>query len=148
MNAREPQIETLAREADRVLTRVFRVMIRGAKGELSRTAASVLRTLRDDGPCRITELAKGEAVAQPTMTTLISRLEQQGLVERRPDPHDARAVLARLTDAGGDALAKRTANRIEAVSRRLNHLSPQERAAIVAALPALERIADTEENAA
>jgi DNA-binding MarR family transcriptional regulator len=148
MTVREPEIETLAREADRVLTRVFRVMIRGTRGELSRTAASVLRTLRDEGPCRITELAKGEAVAQPTMTTLISRLEQQELVERRPDPHDARAVLAHLTDAGRTALAQRTATRVEAVSRRLDQLSPQERAAIVAALPALERIADTQENPA
>ena len=40
----------------------------------------------DTGPRRITDLAEAEAVAQPTITTLVGRLERDGLVRRAPDP--------------------------------------------------------------
>ena len=43
------------------LTALWHVLGRRGKRELSRTAASVLATLRDTGPRRITELAESEA---------------------------------------------------------------------------------------
>ena len=62
---------------------MWRTLGRRGKREMSRTAASVLATLRDTGPRRITELAEAEAVAQPTITTLVGRLERDGLVRAR-----------------------------------------------------------------
>ena len=119
-------MENLADELDQRLTALWHVLGRRGKRDLSRTAASVLATLRDLGPRRITELAESEAIAQPTVTTLVGRLERDGFVERRPDPADARAVLVHLSRAGRERLdAMRVADRAglpeEASSELLEH---------------------------
>jgi DNA-binding MarR family transcriptional regulator len=72
-------------------------------GELSRTEVGLLSTLRD-GPRRITQLAELERLAQPTMTLLVKRLEQQGLVKRERHAEDGRVVLVTLSEAGTVAL--------------------------------------------
>jgi DNA-binding MarR family transcriptional regulator len=135
--------QELAVELERRLARVWGHVLRSSFHKLSRTATSVLALLRDSGPRRITDLAAAEAVAQPTMTTLVGRLERQGLVERRPDPSDARAVLVALTDRGREALARQGAERAAVLSARLESLAPADRDALIAALPALDRLAAT-----
>ena len=107
---------------------------------MSRTATSVLATLRDTGPRRITELAEAEAVAQPTVTTLVGRLERDGLVRRRSDPDDARGVRVHLTDEGLVRLQAMRAARTALLERRLERLTDDERAALGAALPLLDRL--------
>lgn len=64
------------------------------------SSLSVLHTLSRRGPTRLTALTTTEQLTQPAITSLVSRLERDGLVERRPDPSDGRAVLVALTDAG------------------------------------------------
>ncbi|MEW1957711.1 MarR family transcriptional regulator [Kineococcus sp. NPDC059986] len=71
---------------------------------LSLTQARVLGTLHRDGPLRVSRLADLEGCAQPSMTGLVSRLADAGLVTRTTDPADARAVLVALTDEGRTAL--------------------------------------------
>ena len=93
---------------------------------------------------RITDLAAAELVAQPTMTGLVRRLEQDGLVRRTPDPGDARAVLVELTDAGRDQLAAVRLARAEVLRERLDRLDGDARAALADALPALEALLTTE----
>jgi DNA-binding MarR family transcriptional regulator len=134
----------LAVELERRMARVWAHVLRASFRELSRTATSVLALLRDAGPRRVTELAAAEAVAQPSMTTLVGRLERQGLVERRPDPTDARAVLVALTPPGREALAAQGRARAAVLTARLDALSAADRNALRAALPALEHLADTE----
>jgi DNA-binding MarR family transcriptional regulator len=113
-------------------------------GGPSRTQLSVLATLRDLGPRRITELADSERVAQPTMTGLITRLEGHGWVARGADPVDGRAVNVALTGPGRDVLAQITAARAGVLDRRLTALASDQRAAIAAALPALDRLLDAD----
>jgi DNA-binding MarR family transcriptional regulator len=108
--------------------------------DMSRSAASVLGNLRDLGPTRITELANIEAVTQPTMTTLVTRLERDGLVTRSPDPADARAVLARITEEGLARLAGMRAARAAVLDAALAELEPAEREALEDALPVLEKL--------
>ena len=86
-------MDTLADDLDARLSALWRTLGRRGKREMSRTAASVLATLRDAGPRRITELADAEGIAQPSVTTLVGRLERDGLVQRRPD-HRTRAPCA------------------------------------------------------
>jgi DNA-binding MarR family transcriptional regulator len=127
------------------LSRLVRLLIRETTAAgMSRTHLSVLATLRDAGPSRITDLAETERVAQPSMTTLVSRLEEQGLVQRQSDPLDGRAVVVALTPAGIAELERMTVARAELLARRLEALTPAERAALVAALPALDRLIDEE----
>ena len=108
--------------------------------EMSRSAASVLGSLRDLGPTRITELANLEAVTQPTMTTLVTRLERDGLVVRNPDPADARAVRVEITDEGRERLASMRAARAAVLDAALAELEPREREALQNALPVLEKL--------
>lgn len=56
------------------------------------------------GRARIVEIARSEHCSQPTMTTQVQRLEALGLIERLPDPSDARASLVSLTEQGSDLL--------------------------------------------
>jgi DNA-binding MarR family transcriptional regulator len=71
--------------------------------ELSRTELGLLNTL-SSGPRRITDLAELERLAQPTLTQLVQRLEQQGFVSRERQTDDGRVVLVSLTEAGAVAL--------------------------------------------
>ena len=131
---------TLAAELDARLIALWRTIGRVGRRDLSRTAASVLAALRDGGPQRVTALAAAEAVAQPTMTTLLSRLERDGLAERASDPADARAVLVSITAEGLERLTAIREARADAIELRLAELEPAEREAIAAALPALSKL--------
>jgi DNA-binding MarR family transcriptional regulator len=63
-------------------------------------AMRVLGRLDELGQARISELAKADRCSQPTMSTLVQRLEEQGLVHRASDPADSRASLISLSDQG------------------------------------------------
>ena len=136
----ESTAPTFASELDARLVALWRQIGRVDRHDLSRTAASVLATLRDKGPMRITALAAAESVAQPSMTTLVARLERDGLAERAADPTDARAVLVRVTDEGLERLRRIRAARAAAVEARLAALDPEERAVLEQALPVLDKL--------
>ncbi|MCO5999070.1 MarR family winged helix-turn-helix transcriptional regulator [Actinoallomurus rhizosphaericola] len=109
---------------------------------LSFTTLSVLHTLARRSPLRLGELTATEQVTQSAITQMVTRLENDGLVERRPDPRDGRAVLIHLTPAGAEVVAARRADRVARLAPILERLSAEERSAIAAALPALRRIAE------
>ena len=127
-------------DLDAAILALYWRVSRQTKRELSRSAASVLGNLRDLGPTRITELAHLEAVTQPTMTTLVTRLERDGLVTRSPDPDDARAVRVAITGEGRQRLARIRAQRAALLDAALGELEPREREALEAALPVLEKL--------
>jgi DNA-binding MarR family transcriptional regulator len=137
-------VSASAAALEQSMSRLVHVLLRDIPPGLSRSAASVLARLRDAGPQRITDLAAWESVAQPSMTTLVGRLAEQGLVERRPDPADGRAVLVAITDAGRARLRDRQAARTAALERRMRVLAPDERALLVRAAPLLQRLADAD----
>ena len=104
------------------------------------TAASTLRRLARDGDHRLSELAVAERVTQPAMTQLVSRLERDGLVGRRAYPGDGRVVIVTLTAAGQAVLDGRHDARVARLEELLARLTAADRAAIVAALPAFDRL--------
>ncbi|MEV0253974.1 MarR family transcriptional regulator [Streptomyces sp. NPDC050732] len=107
------------------------------------TTLSVLDTLAfGGGPRRLTELAKTEQVSQPGITQLVTRLERDGLVERRPDPTDGRAVLVHLTEKGRRIGRSRHEDRTRHLAPLVDRLTPEQRTAVAAALPALARLAE------
>src|SRR4051794_37355848 len=137
---------TLGAELDARLLALYWLVSRGTGRDMSRSAASVLATLRDAGPQRITELATIEAVAQPTMTTLVGRLERDGLVERTPDPDDGRAVRVAITTSGLELLGRAGDERRAIVQRRIETLDNDARRALMAALPALDKLIHAEKD--
>ena len=111
--------------------------------KLSFTTLSVLYTLSArKGPMRLTELARNEQISQPGITQLVTRLERDGLVERRPDPSDGRAVLIHITEAGRKVGRSRHDDRTRRIAPLAAQLSPEHRQALAAALPALNQLAE------
>jgi DNA-binding MarR family transcriptional regulator len=115
---------------------LVRLLVRDLDANISRTEAGVLYTL-GGGSRRITELAELEGLAQPTMTLLIKRLEQQGLVRRERDPDDGRVVLVSVTEAGEDALVDFRARFSAALRSHLTAMSDEQVAALAAATETL-----------
>jgi DNA-binding MarR family transcriptional regulator len=140
-----PHPDRLAADLLPRLSRLTRALARGATG-LSRTQISVLRTLHDEGPTRISSLAARERVTQPTMTTLINRLERQRLVERRADPADGRAVPVSITASGREALAAAVAEMEATLAGQIGGLPDADRRALEAILPVFDRLVTTHQE--
>jgi len=115
--------------------------------KLSFTTVSVLHALSRRGPMRLHDLTVTEQLSQPAITQLVTRLEQDGLLERHSDPHDGRVVLVALTARGEHIIAARQADRVRQLTRFFEQLSVDDRRAIAAALPALARVIDAGQHA-
>ena len=133
-------IEDLAAQLERRIALITHVLRAQAHRGRSVGALLTLRRLDDRGPMRITDLAAAELVAQPTMTGIVRRLEQDGLVARTPDPLDARASRIALTVAGRDELAAVRSARAAVLQERLDRLDDDARAALAAALDPLDQL--------
>jgi DNA-binding MarR family transcriptional regulator len=109
---------------------------------MSLTSAATLAILDRTGPRRITDLAVIAGVTQPAMTVLVRVMEESGLVERRGDPSDKRVTLVCLTAAGASYVRARRQAGVQAYAGLIDKLSDDEVEALVAALPALQHLAE------
>ena len=110
---------------------------------LSDTQLAALAALERHGTMTPGELAEHEKVQPPSMTRVIAALSDWGLVTRAPHATDRRQVVLTVTPEGRD-LVTRTRRRREAwLARRLAELTPQERAALRAAAPILEKLSQS-----
>jgi DNA-binding MarR family transcriptional regulator len=107
---------------------------------LSFTAAATLARLDRSGPSRLTLLAVNEGVTQPAMTQLVARLQEAGLIARASDPSDRRVVEVSITAEGSALLSRRRAARAGRLAGMLARLSPEDQAALAAALPAMDAL--------
>ncbi|MGW6276635.1 MarR family winged helix-turn-helix transcriptional regulator [Kribbella sp. NPDC055071] len=103
---------------------------------------SVLHTLSRKGPLRLTDLLATEQLKQPALTSLVTKLEQDGLLERRPDPDDGRAMLISLTRTGRQIVSSRHANRIAKLTALVDQLTPEERAVLAGSVQVLTRLTE------
>jgi DNA-binding MarR family transcriptional regulator len=136
---RSEQVDYVSRQLFTRASVLTRLLLGRIGGELSRTEACVLHTL-NDGPRRITELAELERLAQPTMTQLVQRLEEEGLLTRQRQPDDRRVVLVDLTEAGIAALKEFRAHASTALGGYMAEMPDEEVEALAAATEALERL--------
>jgi DNA-binding MarR family transcriptional regulator len=110
--------------------------------DLSATELAVLGRIGLCGPMAPSALARAEHVKPPSMTKVIERLEELGLVRRDPHPTDGRQCLISRTEAG-EAFVQQTRERRTAwLAVRLDQLTEDERRAVLDAAPALQRLAD------
>jgi DNA-binding MarR family transcriptional regulator len=100
---------------------------------------SVLNMAEGEG-LRMGAIARNLGVKVPTATEQVARLERAGLLERRADPHDARAVVVRRTPAGDVAAEEANARRTDLMAAAIAALTDDELAALAAALPVMDKI--------
>ena len=109
---------------------------------LTPTQLSALATVERAGPLRLGDLAAAEQIAPSTLTRLVSVLEDRGYVERRVVPGDARAWTLVVTTRGHEVLDRIRQENTIVLADSLLTLSPDQLAALAAALPALEQLSD------
>ena len=109
-------------------------------GEVARR---VLATLDRCGPLTPGALAQHEQVRPPSMTKVLANLSDGGWIDRVPDPSDGRQQLVSLTDAARTLLYEDRRRRDEWLAEHLLGLDREQRAALRAALPVLEVLADS-----
>jgi DNA-binding MarR family transcriptional regulator len=107
---------------------------------VSPSRLSALSVVVAVGPTAVGALAASEGVSAPTMSRLVDGLERDGLVERRPDPDDARGVLVRATAEGRRVLGEGRSRRVRLLAAALRSLSPAELAAIRRGAELMERV--------
>jgi DNA-binding MarR family transcriptional regulator len=109
---------------------------------LTATKISVLFTVVRAGPIGLSELATREGVNPTMLSRVVGHLVDAGLFERTSDPADGRAALVSATTTGRRLAERIRRERTDALNAALGPLSPQDRAALQQALPALEALAD------
>jgi DNA-binding MarR family transcriptional regulator len=111
-----------------------------AQHSLTPTQLATLAAVERHAAITPGELAEHEKVQPPSMTRVIAKLEERGLLARRPHPTDRRQVTVSLTEEGTALLREERRTKEAWLARRLAELTPEERAALRAAAPILERL--------
>ena len=104
----------------------------------------LLHVLLDHGPLTTQELAHRLDVAPPTVSTMVHALAEHNLVSRARDGADQRQVWISLSDEGRRAVDDERKRMRGVLFARLEQLDTEDRETILNAIPALERLLDTE----
>jgi DNA-binding MarR family transcriptional regulator len=122
------------------VTRLARRLRTQLPGELSPSQLAALSSVERLGPLTLGELSAAERVKPPSMTRIVSCLEEQGLVSRTVDPGDRRVARVEATAAGLRFLDQSRRQKDAYLADRLRGLSPEDRDALARAADVLERL--------
>ncbi|WP_111766087.1 MarR family winged helix-turn-helix transcriptional regulator [Nakamurella deserti] len=95
--------------------------------DISPSHARAVAVLARGGPMRLSGLSDHLRIAPRSTTEVVDQLQDRGLVVRSPDPHDRRATLVSLTDAGADVAAAVRAQRHAQSEEFFGVLEPADR---------------------
>jgi DNA-binding MarR family transcriptional regulator len=98
---------------------------------ITRVQWLLLRHLHRKGDMTIGQLATHLDVRGSTMSQLLDRMEKAGYVKREQDAQDARVKFIRLTHSGEQIIARTEAIWLEALAEPFEHLSEDEKEALV-----------------
>ncbi|WP_405114279.1 MarR family transcriptional regulator [Micromonospora sp. NBC_01405] len=110
-------------------------------GDLTVTQLSALTSLRLAGALTPRELADVERVQPPTMTKIVAKLEERGLVRRTPHPTDRRQVILSASEGGQVVLDQFERVRDEWLAHRLAELTESDRETLQRASEILQQLA-------
>ena len=120
-------------------------LLRGVRKEdvrsgLGPARLSALSVLVFAGPMRLSDLARIEQVKAPTMTKIVAGLEIRGLVRRRADAEDGRAVRLEPTARGTKLLQEGRRRRVARLAEGLSALDAEEVELLGRAAAIIERV--------
>src|SRR5688500_16217551 len=134
--------DELARTLREAITRLNRrVRQAGPVGDLTFSQLSALTSLQLAGALTPRELADMERVQPPTMTKIVGKLEDRGLVARTPHPTDRRQVILAATEQGRAVYAQVEKARNEWLALQLAELTPEDRDTLERAAQILQQVA-------
>jgi DNA-binding MarR family transcriptional regulator len=128
----------LASQLRHAIARAARRLRQESGTDISASLTGALATIERHGPLTPSELAVRERVQRPTVTRVVYRLEEAGLVTRAPDPTDGRSALLTVAPAGRALLAAARTRKDAFLSERLDSLSAEDRATLERAAALLE----------
>jgi DNA-binding MarR family transcriptional regulator len=142
VTAERETADELARVLRDAITRLNR-RVRQARpvGDLTFSQLSALTSLQLAGALTPRELADVERVQPPTMTKIVGKLEEQGLIARTPHPTDRRQVILAPTEQGRTVYAQFERARNEWLASQLAELGPDDRDTLARAAEILQRVA-------
>ena len=123
------------------MVRLSRQLRRMDPSELTITQFSALATVVRSGPLGVGQLAEIEGLPSPAATRLADKLEEAGLVARRPNPADRRGVQLVATAKGTELLERRAQIGNAWLAEQLSALSKADRLALERAVAVLESFA-------
>jgi DNA-binding MarR family transcriptional regulator len=104
MSTQNPQGEPLVHLLAELERRVFRLTtLQARESALTLQQFLVLDCLKERGACKVSELQAALGVAQSTTSEITSRMTRVGLLTKRRDPKDQRALILELTSKGREA---------------------------------------------
>ena len=122
------------------ISRMARRLRQEAGADLSPSMNAALATIERHGPLTPSELAERERVQRPTVTRVLARLEEAGLVVRAADPQDRRCSLVSISDDGRALLGAMRERKDAFLARRIDALEPADREALDRAAAIIERM--------
>ena len=127
----------------RVVLSLARRLNAASVGEgLTPTQASVLSIVAFRGQLGLAELTEIEGLNPTMLSRVVGKLDSFGLIRRLRDPDDFRAARVEATPEGKEAYQRIAAQRAAILSERVAGLPAEQEAALIAALPALEHLAE------
>ncbi|PPC78802.1 MarR family transcriptional regulator [Pokkaliibacter plantistimulans] len=90
-----------------------------------------LCTVRDQGPCSITDIVKATDIDQATMRGVVDRLRAREWIALSTDPSDKRKVVIELTDSGKALLTEMIPCARVITEHTMGSLNPAERVALL-----------------
>jgi DNA-binding MarR family transcriptional regulator len=145
--AGEPDVAEVAHRLRLATARLARLMRQQVGTGLSPSQYSVLVSIEHNGSLTLGELAAIEQVAPPTITKIVSKLEEDGLVSRTVDTRDRRVARVAVSDAGQSRLDAARSRRDAWLSQRLDEFGADDIDRLVAALDVLEALASGPDRA-
>jgi DNA-binding MarR family transcriptional regulator len=115
------------------------------KFSVSAPQVACLLALRDNGPISLSQIARKIMVESSTVTGIIDRLEQKGLVIRKRVSLDRRVITVELTDAGRRLAANAPPPIQHKIVKGLRKIDEGERTQIIEALSRLTGMIDAED---
>lgn len=124
------------------VARLHRRLRQQSLAGLSPSQASALGSVHRLGAPTLGELAEVEQVQPPTITRLVSAMEDAGLVSRFGDPSDRRITRVHVTPQGRRALQRVHHLKNAYLEQRLGLLEPGRQDYVVHLVELLERLVD------
>ncbi|MEU5850634.1 MarR family winged helix-turn-helix transcriptional regulator [Saccharopolyspora shandongensis] len=118
-----------------------RLRAQSTDSKITLSQLSALSCLHKAGALTPGELAAREGVQPPSMTRVISALEDAGLVARRPHPTDGRQAIVELTEAGQARIEEEVSIRERWLDQQLAGLSEEDRRVLFQAAEIIDRLA-------